>query len=176
MKHRRAFNRLDRKPSHRRSLHNNMVTALLRHGRIRTTKAKALEVRRTAERMITRARVDTVHNRRMLARRIHDRAVLAKLFGAIAETFRARPGGYTRLLKLGPRYGDAAEMVILELLADSEAPETGKERETEAPAPNDAAEPEADDEPPASAAADEQAAETNTGADVDAAGGSEKAD
>ena len=118
MKHKQSFNRLDRKDSHRRSLHNNMVTALLRHGRIRTTKAKALEIRRTAERMITRARVDSVHNRRMIARRIHDSAVLAKLFGTIAERFRTRPGGYTRLLKLGPRYGDASEMVILELLQD----------------------------------------------------------
>ena len=120
MKHKQSFNRLDRKDSHRRSLHNNMVTALLRHGRIRTTKAKALEIRRTAERMITRARVDSVHNRRMIARRIHDSAVLAKLFGTIAERFRTRPGGYTRLLKLGPRYGDASEMVILELLQDGD--------------------------------------------------------
>ena len=118
MKHKQSFNRLDRTASHRRSLHNNMVTALLRHGRIRTTKAKAVEIRRTAERMITRARVDSVHNRRMIARRIHDSAVLAKLFGTIAERFRSRAGGYTRVLKLGPRYGDASEMVILELLQD----------------------------------------------------------
>ena len=120
MKHKQSFNRLDRKASHRRALHNNMVTALLRHGRIRTTKAKALEIRRTAERMITRARVDSVHNRRMIARRIQDGAVLAKLFGTIAERFQTRPGGYTRVLKLGPRYGDASEMVILELLQDGE--------------------------------------------------------
>ena len=116
MKHRIDVNRLDRKASHRRALHRNMVTALFRYERIRTTKAKAREIARTAERLITRARVDTVHNRRQVARRIHDKEVLAKLFTDIAQRFGGRPGGYTRRIKLGKRYGDASEMVLLELV------------------------------------------------------------
>ena len=93
-----------------------MVTALFRYERIRTTKAKAREIARTAERLITRARVDTVHNRRQVARRIHDQEILAKLFTDIAQRFGDRPGGYTRRVKLGKRYGDASEMVLLELV------------------------------------------------------------
>lgn len=125
MKHRNDINRLDRKASHRRSLHRSMVTALFRYERIRTTKAKAREVGRTAERLITRARVDSVHNRRQVARAIHDKTVLAKLFDEIAVRFRGRPGGYTRCVKLGQRYGDATEMVLLELVVrgeDSDGP------------------------------------------------------
>ena len=116
MKHRIDINRLDRKASHRRALHRSMVTALFRYERIRTTKAKAREISRTAERLITRARADNVHNRRQVARRIHDKEVLAKLFTDIAGRFSSRPGGYTRLIKLGKRYGDASEMVLLELV------------------------------------------------------------
>ena len=93
-----------------------MVTALFRYERIRTTLAKARAVSRTAERLITRARADSVHNRRQAARRIGDKEVLAKLFTDIAVRFRERPGGYTRVVKLGQRYGDASEMVLLELV------------------------------------------------------------
>ena len=96
MRHRNDINRLDRKSSHRRALHRSMVTALFRYERIRTTRAKAREVARTAERLITRARVDSVHNRRQVARAIHDKMVLAKLFDEIAGRFQGRPGGYTR--------------------------------------------------------------------------------
>lgn len=116
MKHRIDVNRLDRKASHRRALHRNMVTALFRYERIRTTQAKAREIARTAERLITRARVDSVHNRRQAARSIQDKEILAKLFTDIAGRFAGRPGGYTRRVKLGKRYGDAAEMVVLELV------------------------------------------------------------
>lgn len=116
MKHRIGFNRLDRRSSHRIALHRNMVTALFRYERIRTTLAKARAVSRTAERLITRARADSVHNRRQAARRIGDKEVLAKLFTDIAVRFRDRPGGYTRVVKLGQRYGDASEMVLLELV------------------------------------------------------------
>jgi len=118
MKHRVGFNRLGRKPSHRRALHRNMVTSLFKHERIRTTKAKAREIRRTAEKMITRAKVDSVHNRRMVARDIKDKAILAKLFVEIGPRFKTRPGGYTRMLKIGHRAGDASEMVILELVEE----------------------------------------------------------
>ena len=120
MNNRIGYNRLDRTSSHRKSLHKSMVTALFRHESIRTTHAKAKEVRRTAEKIITRARIDTVHNRREVAKKISDKQILAKLFKDIAIRFIKRPGGYTRILKLGKRYGDASEMVILELVVKAE--------------------------------------------------------
>jgi large subunit ribosomal protein L17 len=132
MKHRNGFNPLGRKASHRKALHRNMVTSLFKYERITTTHAKAREIRRTAEKMITRAREDSVHNRRMIARRIGDKAVLAKLFTDIAPRFKTRQGGYTRILKLGQRYGDAAEMVLLELVerkvAEKKQPKKKKEK------------------------------------------------
>jgi large subunit ribosomal protein L17 len=116
MKHKIGFNRLDRMPAHRRSLHRNMVSSLLEHESIRTTKAKALEIRRTAEKIITRAKEDSIHNRRIVARRIKDESVLAKLFKEIGPRMKERKGGYTRILKLGPRQHDGAEVVLLELV------------------------------------------------------------
>ena len=116
MRHKIGFNRLGRKQSHRKALKRNMVTSLLRYERIETTKAKALEVRRVAEKMITRGKVDSVHNRRIVAQDINDKAVVAKLFTEIGPMFVDRKGGYTRILKTGFRQGDAAEMVILELV------------------------------------------------------------
>jgi len=120
MKHRMGFNRLERSRSQRLALLKAMASALFKYERIKTTKTKAREVRRVAERMITRARADNVHNRRLLARSIADKAVLAKLFTDIAPRFASRPGGYTRILKLGQRYGDASEMVLLELVERKE--------------------------------------------------------
>jgi len=116
MKHRRGFNPLDRRSAHRKALHRNMVTSLFRYERIKTTKAKALEIKRTAEKLITRAKVDSVHNRRIVSSRLFDEAIVAKLFTNIAPRMLTRPGGYTRVLKLGERPGDAAEIVILELI------------------------------------------------------------
>ena len=129
MKHRMGFKRLGRNRSHRLALYKAMVNALFKHERIRTTQVKAKEVRRVAERMITRARSDTVHNRRLIARSIGDRALLAKLFTDIAPRFADRPGGYTRILKLGPRYGDATEMVLLELVERKERVRRKKKEE-----------------------------------------------
>jgi len=116
MKHRRGFNPLNRMAAHRKALHRNMVTSLFRQERIRTTKAKALEIRRTAEKMITRAKEDTVHNRRIVSSRLFDEGIVAKLFTNIAPRMKDRNGGYTRIIKLGERKGDAAEVVILELV------------------------------------------------------------
>jgi large subunit ribosomal protein L17 len=116
MKHRRGFNPLQRMAAHRKALHRNMVTSLFRYERVRTTKAKALEVRRTAEKMITRAKVDSVHNRRVVSGRLYNEGVVAKLFTVIAPRMKERGGGYTRILKIGQRLGDAAQMVILELV------------------------------------------------------------
>jgi large subunit ribosomal protein L17 len=93
-----------------------MVTSLFRYERITTTKAKALEVRKSAEKLITRSKVDTVHNRRQVARFIADPVILAKLFVNIGPRMKERPGGYTRILKTGFRQGDAADTAILELV------------------------------------------------------------
>ncbi len=127
MKHRIGFNALSRTTSERTALKRNMVTSLFRYERIETTKAKALEVRKMAEKMITRAKVDNVHNRRMIARDIKDEAVLDKLFKEIAPLFAERNGGYTRVLKTGYRLGDAAEMVILELVEKTPKKESKKD-------------------------------------------------
>ena len=116
MKHKRGFNPLERMAAHRKALHRNMLTSLFRQERIRTTKAKALAVRRTAEKMITRAKEDTVHNRRIVSGRLFDEGIVVKLFTDIAPRMKERNGGYTRILKLGERKGDAAELVVLELV------------------------------------------------------------
>ncbi|WP_024655322.1 50S ribosomal protein L17 [Borrelia hispanica] len=116
MKTKVGFNRLDRKSSHRKALLKNMVISLFRHERITSTKAKLSEVRRFAEKLITRAKVDSVHNRREISKFIHDKYILNKLFTKISPIFKERKGGYTRVIKLGQRYGDAAEMAILELV------------------------------------------------------------
>ena len=131
MKHRIGFNALSRTTSERTALKRNMVTSLFRYERVETTKAKALEVRKMAEKMITRAKVDNVHNRRMIARDIKDEAVLDKLFKEIAPLFAERNGGYTRVLKTGYRLGDAADMVILELVEKTQKKEAQKDAKAE---------------------------------------------
>jgi len=132
MKHRLGFNKLGRKASHRKALYRNMVTALFRYERIKTPPAKAREIRQVAEKMITRAREDSVHNRRIIARKISDKGVLAKLFLNIAPRFAERPGGYTRIMKLGRRYGDASEMVLLELIERKKVEKKKKKKTKEA--------------------------------------------
>lgn len=116
MNHKKGFNKLNRMADHRKAMLRNMATVLFKHERIVTTKAKALEVRRTAEKMITRAKEDSVHNRRLIGAKIKDEAVLAKLFTDIGPRMKERAGGYTRILKMGFRKQDAASMVILELV------------------------------------------------------------
>lgn len=120
MKHRIGFNALDRRSAERRALKRSMVTSLFKYERIETTRQKALEVRKMAEKMITRAKVDGVHQRRIVSKDIADQAIVAKLFTEIAPLFKERNGGYTRILKTGNRLGDAAEMVILELVEKTE--------------------------------------------------------
>lgn len=130
MHNRIGFNRLSRKSSHRTALERNMVTSLLKYERVKTTKAKAREIRRKAEKMITRAKVDSVHNRRIVAKTVQEKDVLNKLFVEIAPKYKERPGGYTRILKLGTRNGDAADMVILELVEEEikTAPKKAKKK------------------------------------------------
>lgn len=132
MNHRSGFNRLGRNASHRRATLGALTLALFRYERVRTTLAKAREARRVAERLITRARDDSVHNRRIAGRVIQDERVLAKLFSDIAPRFAQRPGGYTRILKLGRRYGDASEMAILELVERKERERKRKKKEAQA--------------------------------------------
>ncbi len=119
MRHRKGGTVLGRDSAHRKALFRNMVTSLLEHGRIRTTDAKAKEVRKLADRMITLGKRGDLPARRRALRVIRSKDVTDKVFGELAERFRERPGGYTRVLKLGPRHGDAAPMAIVELL-DSE--------------------------------------------------------
>jgi len=135
MNNKTGFNRLNRRAGHRRALIKNMVTSLFTYERITTTKSKALEVRRHAEKMVTRAKVDSVHNRREIAKTITQDDVLAKLFTVLGPRFQNRAGGYTRILKIGQRFGDAAEMVILEFVERSEKAEAAPEVATEAKAP-----------------------------------------
>ena len=120
MKHKIGFNKLNRTPAHRKAMLRNMTTVLFKHERIVTTRAKAMECRREAEKMITRAKEDTVHNRRVIADRITDEAILAKLFKEIGPRMKDRNGGYTRVIRIGARKQDAADMVILELVDHAE--------------------------------------------------------
>ena len=120
MRHRKKGRQLSRSVSHRRATLKNLATSLFQHERIETTTAKAKELRPYAERLITLARRGDVHSRRLAARRIHDRDVLGKLFDDIGPSFQERPGGYTRVLKLGHRRGDAAEMALIELVGRTE--------------------------------------------------------
>ena len=108
--------KLQRTASHRRAMLRNLATSLFRHERIETTTAKAKELRPYAERLITLARRGDLHARRLVARRIQDREILGKLFDEIASRYAERPGGYTRILKLGTRKGDAAEISLLSLI------------------------------------------------------------
>lgn len=116
MRHAISNRKLGRTSAHRQALFRNQVASLLEHGRIKTTLHKAKEVRRVVEKIITRSRQDTVHARRMVRRWVPSRDLVKKLFDKIGPRFADRPGGYTRILKLGPRKGDAAEMAFLEFV------------------------------------------------------------
>ena len=116
MRHRNKGRQLSRTSTHRAATLRNLATSLFRHERIETTTAKAKELRPYAERLITLARQGDLHARRLAGRKIQDRTVLGKLFDEIAPRYTERPGGYTRILKLGNRKGDAAEMSLIELV------------------------------------------------------------
>jgi len=116
MKHRVAGRKLGRTSEHRLALLRNLSTALFEREKIKTTLAKAKELRPFAERLVTLSKRETLHARRMVLRHIHDRRVVGKLFDALSARYAQRPGGYTRILKLGPRRGDRAEMAIIELV------------------------------------------------------------
>jgi large subunit ribosomal protein L17 len=118
MRHRAKGRQLSRTSTHKRAMLNNMASSLFEHGRVVTTEAKAKELRPFAEKLITLARRGDLHARRLVQRKIKDRETLSRLFSEIGPRFAARPGGYTRILKLGHREGDGADIARIELLAE----------------------------------------------------------
>ena len=116
MRHRKSGRKLGRDAAHRKAMMRNMVTSLFEHGAIRTTDQKAKELRRLAAKMVTLGKKDSLHARRLAAKTIRSREVLVKLFDEIAPGYIERHGGYTRIIKLGRRRGDNAEMSLIELM------------------------------------------------------------
>jgi large subunit ribosomal protein L17 len=116
MRHRNSGRQLSRNASHRHALMRNMATSLLRHETIRTTVPKAKELRRVVEPLITLAKVDSLGKRRLALARLRDVAVVEKLFADLGPRFKARAGGYTRILKMEPRPGDSADMALMQLV------------------------------------------------------------
>jgi large subunit ribosomal protein L17 len=116
MRHHRSGKKLGRDSAHRKALYSNLAGALIEHGRIKTTEAKAKAVKPFAEQMITLGRRGDLHARRLALAELRSQDVVHQLFADVGPRFADRPGGYTRIVKLGPRYGDAAQMVYLELV------------------------------------------------------------
>jgi large subunit ribosomal protein L17 len=143
--------RLGGSPAHQRLIVSNLATALFEHGRITTTEAKARVLRPVAEKLITKAKRGDLHNRREVLKTIRDKSVVHTLFTEIAPTFAERPGGYTRITKIGPRKGDNAPMAVIELVTESYTPSAPKKSTKKAAAATPA--PAAEVEAPASEAA-----------------------
>ena len=116
MRHRSGARKLNRTSSHRKAMFSNMAVSLLTHEQIKTTLPKAKELRRVADKMITLGKRGTLHTRRQAFSYLRDDAAVSKLFGALAERYKERGGGYTRVLKAGFRYGDNAPMAFIELV------------------------------------------------------------
>ncbi|MCA6217304.1 50S ribosomal protein L17 [Ideonella sp. B7] len=129
MRHRNGLRKLNRTSEHRAAMLRNMSVSLLQHEAIKTTLPKAKELRRVVEPLITLAKVDSVANRRLAFARLRDRDIVTKLFTELAQRYNTRPGGYTRILKMGFRVGDNAPMAFVELV----------DRPEEAAAPAEAA-------------------------------------
>jgi large subunit ribosomal protein L17 len=174
--------RLGGSPAHQRLILSNLATALFEHGRITTTEAKARVLRPVAEKLITKARKGDLHNRREVLKTIHDKSVVHTLFTEIGPQFAERPGGYTRITKIGPRKGDNAPMAIIELVTESYTPAAPKASRSAAPAPAapvDVVEPPVD-AAPAEVEATDEAGETQVieteAADVETAEAESNAD
>jgi len=120
MRHNVHGRKLGRTSAHRTAMFRNQLASLIEHERIRTTLAKAKELRPLAERMVTQGKKDSLHARRLVGRLVPDRGKITKLFDDIAPRFAERQGGYTRIIKLGPRKGDGAEMALLEFVEKSD--------------------------------------------------------
>jgi len=126
MRHRKSGRKLGRTSSHRQAMFRNMAASLLRHEQIRTTVPKAKELRRVVEPLITLAKEDGVANRRLAFNRLRDKEAVGKLFSDLGPRFKSRPGGYLRILKLGPRPGDSAPMAIVQLTEKAATEPTGE--------------------------------------------------
>src|SRR4051794_1237661 len=165
--------RLGGSPAHQRLILSNLATALFEHGRITTTEAKARVLRPVAEKLITKARKGDLHNRREVLKTIHDKTVVHVLFTEIGPSFAERPGGYTRITKIGPRKGDNAPMAVIELVTESYTPSAPKAQKA-APATVEAEPVSAPADEPVSAPADEPADENvETEEGTEAAAGSQ---
>ncbi|MCP3982629.1 MAG: 50S ribosomal protein L17 [bacterium] len=141
MRHRVAGRKLGRTSEHRLALLRNMSTSLFDKEKITTTLAKAKELRPFAEKLLTLTKKETLHARRQVLRHIHDRTVVAKMFDTLSARYSARPGGYTRIIKLGPRRGDNAELAIIELVDSESVSEVAEDKAAKGEgAENDAAE------------------------------------
>ncbi|ETK33144.1 50S ribosomal protein L17 [Microbispora sp. ATCC PTA-5024] len=151
-------------PAHERLILANLATQLFQNGRIRTTEAKAKRLRPLAEKLITKAKKGDIHNRRQVLTVVRDKGVVHHLFTEIAPTFAERPGGYTRITKLGPRKGDAAPMAVIELVTEQLNPVRVSRT-----APAAAAAPVAEETAPAETPAEETAPETETAEAVETA-------
>src|SRR4051812_23203834 len=127
--------RLGGSPAHQRLILANLATQLFEHGRITTTESRARALRPHAEKLITKAKRGDLHNRREVLKTIRDKSVVHVLFTEIAPTFAERPGGYTRITKIGPRKGDNAPMAVIELVTEAYKPAAPKTRKKAAPAP-----------------------------------------
>jgi len=176
--------RLGGSPAHQRLIVANLATSLFEHGRITTTEAKARVLRPVAEKLITKAKKGDLHNRRQVLATIRDKGVVHSLFEEIAPRFAERPGGYTRITKIGPRKGDNAPMAVIELVTEEYTPQdrTTSKKAAAAPAPaaseetpEEATEAAAGVEDPADEAAVEDAAAEET-ADEAAAEGNDPDD
>jgi large subunit ribosomal protein L17 len=144
VRHQRTGKKLGRDAAHRRALYANLAGALIEHGRIRTTVTKAKAVKPLAEQMITLGRRGDLHARRQATSVLRSRDVVHKLFAEVAPRFKDRPGGYARIVRIGPRAGDAAEMAYLELVDEEYVAAQREERATTAP-PAEVVEPEAEE-------------------------------
>jgi large subunit ribosomal protein L17 len=128
MRHRKSGRKLGRNSSHRKAMFRNMATSLVRHETIKTTLPKAKELRRVIEPLITLAKIDGVANRRLAFDRLRDKEAVGKLFSDLGPRFKERPGGYLRILKMGPRPGDAAPMALVQLVDGPEVADEAAEK------------------------------------------------
>jgi large subunit ribosomal protein L17 len=126
MYHGKAGRKLGRTSSHKEAMFRNMVTSVIKHERIRTTDCKAKELRKLAEKMITLGKKGSLHARRQALAVVRDKSLVGKLFGELAERYRDRAGGYTRIIKAGYRFGDNAPVSILEFIPDGKKKEKAK--------------------------------------------------
>jgi large subunit ribosomal protein L17 len=131
MRHLKTGRKLNRSNSHRKAMLRNLVTSLIEHEHVRTTDAKAKELRRVAERMITLGKRGSLAARRRAASYVRTRKAVQKLFDEVAARFRERPGGYTRIVKIGHRHGDAASMSVIELTDRGDSAKAEAERKKE---------------------------------------------